>query len=187
MMQFDLVRHTLPDQDPLKDKIREALDHADAALAEGREQVLALRLNHELGGDLGTALNGLGNIQAPRYHVRFTLEVKGTPRPLRGSAAAEADAIGREAMLNAFRHAHSAAVTVELDYAQQHFTLQVNDHGRGMSPEVYARGHRPGHFGLTGMRERAADAGGLLDIRSEMGKGTTITLRLSAQRAYPPA
>jgi signal transduction histidine kinase/ligand-binding sensor domain-containing protein len=187
MMQFDLVRHTLPDQDPLKDKIRKALDHADAALAEGREQVLALRLNHELGGDLGTALHGLGNIQAPRYHVQFTLEVKGTPRPLRGSAAAEAYAIGREAMLNAFRHAHSEEVTVELDYAQQHFTLQVNDHGRGMSPEVYARGHRPGHFGLTGMRERAADAGGVLDIRSEMGKGTTITLRLPAQRAYPPA
>ncbi|NYE62778.1 signal transduction histidine kinase/ligand-binding sensor domain-containing protein [Duganella sp. 1224] len=187
MMQFDLIRHELPAADPLRDKIRRALDHADTALAEGREQVLALRLNHELGGDLETALTAIGHIFAPRYHTRFTLAVNGTPQPLLGAAAAEAYAIGREAMLNAFRHARSEQVTVELDYAARQFTLQVSDHGCGMSAEVYARGHRPGHFGLTGMRERAAEAGGTLDIRSEMGRGTTITLRLPARRAYAEA
>jgi signal transduction histidine kinase len=103
---------------------------------------------------------------------------------LRAVAAAEAYAIGREALLNALRHAHSAEVVVELRYARTQFSLQVRDQGCGMSAEVIACGHRPGHFGLTGMRERAVDTGGTLDVRSRAGVGTAVTLRLPARRAY---
>lgn len=184
MMQFDLIKHGLPSEHALQERIDAALETADDVLSEGREQVLALRLNHELTGDLEAALSGLGHILAPRHGARFVLTVTGTPKPLRAAAAAEAYAIGREALLNAFRHARSHEVMVELRHARAQFVLKVRDDGRGMRSDVYARGHRPGHFGLTGMRERAQDAGGTLEICSQAGHGTTVTLRLPARRAY---
>jgi signal transduction histidine kinase/ligand-binding sensor domain-containing protein len=184
MMQFNLIKHGLPPDDPVHAKIDAALDTAEDVLNEGREQVLALRLNHELTGDLESALSGLGHILAARHGARFVLLEQGKRRPLRAVAAAEAYAIGREALLNALRHAHSAEVVVELRYARTQFSLQVRDQGCGMSAEVIACGHRPGHFGLTGMRERAVDTGGTLDVRSRAGVGTAVTLRLPARRAY---
>jgi signal transduction histidine kinase/ligand-binding sensor domain-containing protein len=184
MMQFDLIKHGLPSGHALQQRIDAVLETADDVLSEGREQVLALRLNHELTGDLEAALSGLGHILAPRHGARFVLTVTGTPKPLRAAAAAEAYAIGREALLNAFRHARSHEVMVELRHTRAQFVLNVRDDGRGMRADVYARGHRPGHFGLTGMRERAQDAGGTLEICSQAGHGTTVTLRLPARRAY---
>jgi signal transduction histidine kinase/ligand-binding sensor domain-containing protein len=186
MMQFSLIQHELAPGDPVQAKIDTALHTADDVLREGREQVLALRLHHELSGDLEAALSSLGQILAPRHKARFGVEATGTTRPLRADAASEAYAIGREALLNAFRHAGSAEVTLVLQYAPQHFTLTVRDGGRGISAAVQARGHLPGHYGLTGMRERAQDVGGTLDIVSTEGAGTTVTLRLPARRAYAP-
>lgn len=184
MMQFDLIKHGLAPSNPLYAKIESALTTAEDVLREGREQVLELRLNHEQTGDLETALAGLGEILGPRYETRFTLDVTGEPQPFRASAAAEAYAISREAMLNAFRHARSPEVRVELRYERSQFALLVSDHGRGMDAKVYERGHRPGHFGLTGMRERADDVGGTLEIHSARGQGTTVKLLLPARRAY---
>jgi signal transduction histidine kinase len=40
----------------------------------------------------------------------------------------------------------------------------------------------PGHYGLTGMRERAAVIGGTLEVTSEPGGGTTVRLRFTAKR-----
>jgi signal transduction histidine kinase len=187
MMQFDLIKHSLGADDPLHGRIEHALTTADDVLREGREQVLALRLNHEQAGDLETALSGLGHILGPRYQTGFALQVSGVARPFRADAAAEAYAICREALQNAFRHAHSAQVRVELRYERSHFTLRVSDQGRGMDAAVYERGYRPGHFGLTGMRERAHDVGGTLEIDSTLGQGTTVTLLLPARRAYARA
>jgi signal transduction histidine kinase/ligand-binding sensor domain-containing protein len=184
MMQFGLIKWELPVDHPMRLTIDRALDTADDVLSEGREHILALRLNHELSGDLEAALSGLGHILAPRHGARFVLQESGERRPLRAAAAAEAYAIGREALLNAFRHAGSDEVTVELRYTSSQFSLQVRDTGCGLNAEVYLRGQRPGHFGLVGMRERAHDVGGTLEIRSEAGKGTTVTLRLPAGSAY---
>ncbi len=40
----------------------------------------------------------------------------------------------------------------------------------------------PGHYGLTGMRERAAAIGGTLEVTSEPGTGTTVRLRAPAPK-----
>lgn len=184
MMQFDLIRHRLPPDDPVHAEIDAALQTAGEVLHEGREQVLALRLNHELTGDLEAALSGLGHLLAPRHGTCFVFAVEGMPRPLRAACAAEAYAIGREALLNALRHAHSAHVHMTLRYSATRFELQVRDQGRGIDAVFQSAGNRPGHFGLPGMRERAADVGGTLEIDSGKDTGTTVTLRIPARVAY---
>ncbi len=184
MLQFDRIKHGLAPDDPARASIDRSLDTAEEVLNEGRAQVLELRIGHELSGDLDTALSQLGHSLAPRHDAQFCLTVRGTARPLRTAVAAEAYAIAREALLNACRHAHSATVTVDLHYAPRHFTLTVDDRGRGLPAEVSAQGHRPGHWGLTGMRERASDVGGTLHVDSAPGSGTRVTLRVAARRAY---
>jgi signal transduction histidine kinase len=72
-------------------------------------------------------------------------------------------------------------VTIRLEYGPAEVALEVRDDGCG-----FAAGDRPaspqGHFGLTGMRERAAAIGGTLEVSSEPGAGTSVRLRAPAPR-----
>jgi nitrate/nitrite-specific signal transduction histidine kinase len=65
-------------------------------------------------------------------------------------------------------------LAVELRYAQD-LTLRVSDNGIGIDPVIADRG-KEGHFGLQGMRERAARIGGKLTLGSSSKSGTEIKL-----------
>jgi nitrate/nitrite-specific signal transduction histidine kinase len=62
--------------------------------------------------------------------------------------------------------------------------VTIRDDGKGMDAETMRRQQPPGHFGLPGMRERAAIVGGRLDVRSRIGVGTEIELRVPGPTAY---
>jgi len=84
--------------------------------------------------------------------------------------------IAREAMRNAFRHAGASRIDVRLAYYGRQLALDVADDGRGIEDAVLRAGGRAGHWGLLGMRERAARIGGRLNIDSGAGRGTTVRL-----------
>ena len=65
--------------------------------------------------------------------------------------------------------------------------MSVRDDGHGMEEETMRRQPPPGHFGLPGMRERAAIVGGRLEVRSAIGSGTEIELRIPGAIAYGAA
>jgi signal transduction histidine kinase len=78
--------------------------------------------------------------------------------------------ITQEALRNAIRHADASEVAVRLTMA---------DNGRGISRSIdSARFVAQGHFGLAGMRERAAMIGGKLEIRTAVDYGTAVILEL---------
>jgi signal transduction histidine kinase len=77
--------------------------------------------------------------------------------------------IGQEAIANAVRHANAGNVLVQVHYEPKQVRLQVDDDGVGFDPEK-ALGPDEGHFGLTGMRERAAAMNGKLKIESTSGR-----------------
>jgi signal transduction histidine kinase len=56
-------------------------------------------------------------------------------------------------------------------YAPRELRLEVRDDGRGFDPAWAAAN---GHFGLVGMRERAAAIGARLTIDSAPGRGTAV-------------
>src|SRR5882762_3755937 len=66
----------------------------------------------------------------------------------------EAYRIGREALLNAFRHSEGSEVEVELEYASSRLRLAVRDNGKGIAPGLFSSSG-VGHRGLSDMRERA--------------------------------
>jgi signal transduction histidine kinase len=91
--------------------------------------------------------------------------------------------IGREALVNAFRHSGATAIEVELEYAVKRLRVLVRDNGRGIDPLVLQSG-REGHWGLPGMRERAESIGGTLRVWSRASYGTEIELSVPSHVAF---
>lgn len=83
--------------------------------------------------------------------------------------------IVQEALANVRRHAFVADVRVRVAEGEQDLVFSVIDCGHGFDP---ALSPPPGHYGLAGIRERAAVIGGSVDIVSALGAGTEISLHL---------
>jgi signal transduction histidine kinase len=95
----------------------------------------------------------------------------------------EAYRIAQEAISNAFRHSNGSEIDVEVTYSSERLTLRVCDNGKGMSGDILASG-RAGHWGLSGMRERAQKIAAQLSIWSRPGTGTEVDLSIPSKVAY---
>jgi signal transduction histidine kinase len=89
--------------------------------------------------------------------------------------------IGQEAIHNVKKHAGAKHVSVQLEYGPAELALIVKDDGRGFESSNGAASPA-GHYGLTGMRERADLIGATLEVTSELGTGTTVRLHLTMPR-----
>jgi signal transduction histidine kinase len=112
---------------------------------------------------------------AERAGMVFRLEVEGVAVPLKGSWEAALLRVSHEAVANAAKHSHGRNVKVKLCFMADVASLEVCDDGVGFRPEI-APDHSNGHFGLTGMRERARRIGAELIIHSREGGGTCVQL-----------
>ena len=81
--------------------------------------------------------------------------------------------IGQEALTNTLKYAHARNFETRLTYKAKELRLELRDDGDGFKLK-----DRHDGVGLTGMRERAEQMGGMLSIRSRRGKGTDIVVVL---------
>jgi signal transduction histidine kinase len=81
----------------------------------------------------------------------------------------------QEALNNIAKHARAQHATVKLSRETGQILIEVRDDGDGFDPEMTYGG-----FGLMGMRERAALAGGKVEIESRPGEGTAVRAVFSA-------
>ena len=84
--------------------------------------------------------------------------------------------IAQEAVANSLQHASAKAIWVKLEAQNHLLRMSIRDDGRGFQPD--AAPDSDGHFGLLGMRERAARIGGDLNLVSHPGEGTAIEVVL---------
>jgi len=185
-LRLQTVINPLPPKDPVRLSIETILDEADQMVVAGRDQVMDLRAGMEFGSDLASTLRAAVQGMAAENSIKYKFSVEGTPVYLHPLVADDIYCIAREALSNAFRHGDATLVEVMLSYGRAAFKLHVRDNGRGIDEHTLGIGGRHGHWGLTGMRERAACIGGQLDIWSGMGKGTEIVLTLDGPLAYGP-
>jgi signal transduction histidine kinase len=115
-------------------------------------------------------------------HRTIHYHTEGHELPLQAGIGEEIVQIACEALRNALQHT-LGRVEVRLRYARTRFIVAVNDEGAGMSRAVLESGV-PEHFGLRGMRERAARIAASLDIESTPGHGTKIRLVVPGRIAY---
>jgi len=107
--------------------------------------------------------------------ARFEFEVSGVPRPVAPEVEAVMGRVLQEALTNIVKHAAAGGVRVRLAFEPRGLRLSVVDDGRGFAPDATFPGSG-GHWGLLGMRERAAQVRGKLRIRSAPGQGTELVL-----------
>ena len=187
VFHFQAIAGELAPDSPARERIEQTLKRADTVMEEGRDRVMDLRLPSESLADLPEALAVLGDELAKVHPARFSTVIEGARRPLDRRAHDALYHIGREALVNAFRHAQARNVEVEIAYARDALSLRVRDDGVGISPETVAARSRPGHWGLKGLGERASGIGAVLEVWSRVGAGTEIGVDLPAAVAYPDA
>jgi signal transduction histidine kinase len=78
--------------------------------------------------------------------VNFRVIVEGLQRPLHPVLRDEVYRIGRQALINTFRHARARSIEIELKYSAKHFCILVRDDGCGIDPNVLQSG-RDRHWG----------------------------------------
>jgi signal transduction histidine kinase len=114
------------------------------------------------------------------------MSVEGSPRDLHSIVRDDIHRIAREALRNAFSHAQAHRIEAEVTYGPRELRLRIRDDGRGIAADHLSEG-RARHWGLAGMRERASQIGGQLDLWSEVGAGTEVELRVPGGVAYTAA
>ena len=185
-MRLGAAMKGLPSDSPVKPKLDPILQLMEQGIDEGRSAIQGLRSSDSRTLDLVLALSGVQQELSLEPDVDFRVSVAGRQHPLRPSIKDEVYRIGREALVNAFRHSGARRVDIELEYADNDLRLRVRDNGCGIDPEVLEAG-REGHWGLAGMRERATKIGGLLKISSSANAGTEVQLSIPSALAFQPS
>jgi ligand-binding sensor domain-containing protein len=190
MLGFQGARNMLPQRvGEAQQLLDNAIDDAASAIIEARNAVQDIRSSTVVTNDLATAIDTLGEELGNQQRTAsgdgpaLSVEVEGAARDLHPIARDEIFRIAGEALRNATRHAQARRIEVEIMYAARHLRLRVRDDGIGINASVLHRG-REGHWGIRGMRERAKNIGGQLEVWSEDGVGTEVELTIPASVAY---
>jgi signal transduction histidine kinase/ligand-binding sensor domain-containing protein len=178
--------------------LKNASDHGQLVLAveqlaewlaqaneEGRAALNSLRTSTSESNDLADAFRRALDECRVHTNMDVSLSVVGDGRDLHPVVRDEIYRIGYEAIRNACRHSTGGAVDVMLEYARD-LTLRIRDDGVGIDPAVLEKG-KEGHFGLPGMRERAARIGGRFAIETAPRSGTAVTLIVPGRVAFTTA
>jgi signal transduction histidine kinase len=152
-----------------------SLSAAHSGLEETRRALQALRASplDDLG--LALAVHNMVKDTTARTNLALDLSIMDKMPALSPDVEQCIYRIAQEAVINAVNHANAKNLTVRLDYVEGKVTLTVRDDGAGFDVE---KSSKTGHFGLTGMRERAQLVGGDLNIMGKPGAGTTIQLTI---------
>jgi len=162
------------DTNTATDYLRELRDTAQEALREMRLLIFELRPQALERSGLAAAIQARLETVEERGGVRTELQVEGVENlPL--AVQQELYHIAREALNNALKHARAQHVWVHLRFEADSASLRIQDDGVGFEPSVARTG---GGMGLPGMEERAQRLGGVLQVESIPGEGTTITLQV---------
>jgi signal transduction histidine kinase len=183
VLRFQSVANKMPPEGPARGQLESALARADDIIAEGRNRVQDLRGADDK-GDLPDLLKERAVAAGFDPAIGVRIVVEGRQRPVDPLVAVELGRIVDEALFNVCRHANASAVEIVIRFGNRQLGVEIRDDGVGMPPEVAAQGHKPGHFGLIGMRERAERIGCSFSIDSRPGMGCAVTMTLPARLAF---
>ncbi|HUF89317.1 MAG TPA: PAS domain S-box protein [Gemmatimonadota bacterium] len=160
------------------DQVREAMAEA----AEGVRRIAqALRPPALDEAGLVVALDSLVRSLRRAHAVDIELSAAWTGESLDPDAELALYRIVQEALSNALRHSGASRVAVSLDVDERTVRVGITDDGRGF-PVDQSYGEDGHGLGLVGMRERARNAGGMLEIESAPGEGTRVRVELPVRR-----
>jgi len=152
------------------------------AVDEGRAALHSLRVSTTERNHLSEALRRATEDHQLPSSMTVAFSVIGDARDLHPIVRDEVYRIGYEAIRNAATHSRASRLEIDLRYASD-MVLRVKDNGLGIDPSISDQG-KAGHFGLQGMRERAARIHSKLTILSSTNAGTEVTLVVPGHMVY---
>lgn len=183
VLRFQSVANRMSDGGTAREQLEAALARADEIIAEGRDRVQDLRGSGD-GGDLPELLKEHAAAAGFDPAIGVRIVVEGRQCPVDPLVAAELGRIVQEALFNVCRHSQAGLVEILIRFGNRQLGLEIRDDGIGMPADVIAQGHKPGHFGLVGMRERAERIGCDFSIDSRPGMGCAIIMTLPGRLAF---
>lgn len=150
--------------------VHDATDIARDTLRQSRLTLSDLRATTEQ--SLQPRLELLVDAFKKNYHLETTLRLHYVP-DFSDAQLTQITRIVSEAMMNVVKHTDTLQVVINGDTQDSIFTLSVIDFGSGRPLKS-----KSGHFGVTGMHERAAVLDGALTVVGTPGEGTTVTLTM---------
>lgn len=180
-LRFQLAVDDLPSTMTGRASLVAAIDMADRVIAEGRDRIRELRTQQE--GNFEQVVCDLIQRTAFDPAIEVAISVSGSPRQLDSLALEEVTSIAGEALYNVRQHAAATRLTIEIQFDSS-FKLRLADDGVGIDAPFAENGSKEGHFGLTGMAERARKLRGRLTVHAGPGGGTEVLLTVPGSIAY---
>jgi len=174
-MQLQVAEGWVPPDSPAKPLLSRVRKLMSKGIAEGRAALEGLRSAEAPPTTLDQSLSDFLNELTPADRARLRIAKMGRPKHLDPAILHQIYLITREALLNSLRHSQAKKIEVELEYSPRKLRVTVRDNGTGIDPQLLRSG-RKSHWGLTVMRERAANIGARLRIWTRPNAGTEIEL-----------
>jgi len=182
-MQLHVAIEQVSEDSPAKPRLNHVQQLVGQIIEESRNTIRGMRSSGNDSLDLGRAFDHIRQEFIAQKQIDFRVVVEGRPRLLHPIIRDEVYSIGREAVVNAFRHAGANSIEVELEYAARRLRVLVRDDCRGIGAQT-PRSGSGGRSGLVGMRERAEGIGARLKVRPRAAAGTEVELSVPSRVAY---
>ena len=181
--QLKAIRAGMPRVLPrLQQQLEMASELVRHSHEETRRSIAVLRPEQPGSDGLLTALTECAHRLVEGGGVRVASSCSGAVVRLPLRVADALYHVGQEALANAIRHGQPSALQIALAYEKDFVQLSIVDDGAGFDPHDEQAG-----FGLRGMRRRAAAIGATLQIRTQPGAGTEISIRSAIKPPRAPS
>ena len=180
-MQLQIVGRTLSESaETSRQHLEEAQELVRTGIDDARRAIWELRSQNPENRDLAAQLAQMAERIADPSRIKTRVEVHGTYRPLNAQTENELLRICQEAITNVVRHAAATEIDIQLQFTRRRVKMTIVDNGRGFAGDAHST--MDGHFGITGMTERAQQIGGSLKVISSAGEGTRVQIEAPTGR-----
>ncbi|MFB9927733.1 sensor histidine kinase [Amycolatopsis halotolerans] len=181
LTQLQAAEQTAAEPAVLGRHLANATNLARESLVEARRTVQSVGPSVLAEARLPEAIGEVAGNWSAANDVDAVLTTTGDARPMHTDVEVALLRTAQEALSNVAKHARASRVGLTLSYMPDLVTLDVRDDGVGFEPNAKrANGSTNGGFGLAGMRQRVQRLAGRLDVESEPGRGTAISVTVPA-------
>ena len=172
-LRLEMARTTQAVAPEIDRQIRSTTQELNQVIEDLRRYIQDLKVGVDYSLDLQQQMREIAERFRSVSSARFVMDVARGFTHLTQERLHAIAQVTRETLSNIVRHADATEVYVDLHETASEIILDISDNGQGFDMAAVSQGR-----GLQNMRRRAELLGGTLDIRSEAGRGTTLTLKL---------